>query len=143
MINLPSIKESEILDEIQEHLRRGNIHREGVWIRILELRADWGSMIYHYGANPPCHPAHVGTPEEMATALFDLSMEYKIYKFETIRGGCDDISIAGYGFAVVGYDIYLVQSKDHQTNITGELVETFVELVEDSLECAKAKEVAE
>jgi hypothetical protein len=28
MIKLPSIKESEILDEIQEHIRLGNIHRE-------------------------------------------------------------------------------------------------------------------
>lgn len=143
MIKLPSIKESEILDEIRDHLRLGNIYQDGVWIRILVLRADWGSMIYHYGANPPCHQSHVGTPEEMATTLFDLSMECQIYKFETIRGKVDDISISGYGNAVVGYDIYLVQSKDHQTNITGELVETFVELVEDSLECAKAKEVAE
>lgn len=143
MIKLPSIKESEILDEIRDHLRLGNIHQDGVWIRIHELQDNWGSMVYHYGANPPCHPSHVGTPEEMATALFDLSMECQIYKFETIRGKVDDISIAGYGNAVVGYDIYLVHSKDHQTNITGELVETFVELVEDSLECAKAKEVAE
>ena len=143
MIKLPSIKESEILEEIQEHIHLGNIHRDGVWICIHELKDNWGSMIYYYGANPPCRPSQVGTPEEMATALFDLSMECKIYKFKTMRGGIDDISIAGYGFAVVGYDIYLVHSKDHQTNITGELVETFVELVEDSLEYAKAKEVAD
>lgn len=143
MIKLPSIKESEILDEIRDHLRLGNIYQDGVWIRIHELKDNWGSITYHFGANPPCHPAHVGTPEMLATVLFDLSMECQIYKFETIRGKVDDISIAGYGNAVVGYDIYLVHSKDHQTNITGELVETFVELVEDSLECAKAKEVAE
>lgn len=143
MIKLPSIKEIEILDQIREHLRLGNIHRDGIWIRIHELTDNWSSMTYHYGANPPCHQEHVGTPEELATALFDLSMECQIYKFETIRGKVDDISISGYGNAVVGYDIYIVHSKDHQTNITGELVETFVELVEDSLECAKAKGVAE
>lgn len=143
IMKFPTIKESEILDIIERDIRLGNIHQKGVWIRINEVRDNWGTMVYHFGANPPCHQALVCTPEMLATVLFDLSMECKIWKFERIRGTAQEKSIAGFGVPVVGYDIYVGRSHDHQTNITGELVETFVELVEDSLEYQEKEDEVE
>ena len=136
-MKLTPLKEQEILDEIREDIKFGRIYEGGVWIRLDILHKDWRSHSILFGAMAsPSMSFNSDDPDELATTLFDLSMGNVVYKFDKKRGGPVDKGINGFGHAVVGYIVGIGPAHNLQTNLSGDIVETFVELMEDALECA-------
>ncbi len=104
----------EIIEDINNDFRMGNVDFP-LYVDVWVMPEDYGNYDKH---------RFLDDNDGLVSFLFNLSLSKKIISYVKVRE-TSEISVNGWDYAVVGYELHVVKCKknENESNITPDLIE--------------------